>query len=343
MATFEIGDWTVPPGTVGKGTVGEVRLAAGTTVRVPVVVVNGAEDGPVLVVTGATHGDEIVGTGSLVSAIRKLDPARMRGTLVAIMVANPLAFEAASYGSPYDRLHMAQPLLWPSSPDGLITQRLAAAFRPVLDQATHYLDLHGNPDPSFPMAMLFPDQARDDTVRAAQRSMADAAGLTAVRMFEPPDSSGSLVGSIAGQPAAAASAHGIAGVMVELSGRHSLAGTESGRIVIMNVMRRIGMLDGALEDQPVPRLPGRFTYHGALVNRHAGLFWPARPPGDLVREGEVLGEISDVWGDRVEEIVMPVTGFLWGYPGSLHGQATHALPEGVLIGFCAVLDNPDLP
>jgi predicted deacylase len=337
MAHFKVNDWEIPAGTVAKGTFGQVGLAAGTKVSSPVVIVNGAQDGPVLVATGATHGNEIVGTTALLSTVRALDPTMMRGTLIAITVANPLAFEAASYGSPYDGLHMAEPMLWPAARAGTITQRLAASFRPALDQATHYIDVHGNADPAYPMVMLFPDQAADHNLRAEQRRMADATGLTPVTMLEPPDASGGFVGTVAGQPAAAASAHGIAGIMLELVSRQTANAAESGRIAIMNVMRRISMIDGELEQQPMPRLPGSFRYHGGLVNNHAGIFWAKRQPGELLKAGETIGEITDAWGDVVEEVTMPVTGFVWSYLGTQHGDTVMALPEGILVGFTAEL------
>ncbi|WP_228000169.1 succinylglutamate desuccinylase/aspartoacylase family protein [Nocardia australiensis] len=335
MEEFILGGLSVAPGTIAKGTLGNVRLAAGTKVGSPVVVAHGTEPGPVLLATGAVHGNEVVGTAALLATLKHIDVTRLRGTLIAITVANPLAFENATYASPYDQLHMAMPLLWPSMPDGMITQRLAASHKVAFDQATHYLDLHGNADPSFPIVMLYPDQAADDTIRAEQRRMADATGLTQVIMREPPDSSGSLVGSIAGQPAATASAHNVAGLMLELVSRQSTSAAELGRVAVMNVMRVLGMLDTEAEAQPTPKLDGEFEYRGGVVNNNAGLFWPKHSPGTLVEAGTVIGEITDVWGERVEQVTIPATGFVWGYLGTLYGDVTMALPEGSLIGFSA--------
>lgn len=339
MDDFTLGDIVVKPGTFGKGTLGNVQLAAGTNVASPFVVAHGTEPGPVLLAMGATHGDEIVGTAALIATLRTIDPTQLRGTLIAVTVANPLAFESASYGSPYDRLHMALPLRWPSSPDGMITQRLAASHMPAFDQATHYIDIHGNPDPSYPVVMLFPDQAANDQVLLDQRRMAEATGLTHVRMFEPEDGSGSLVGSIAGQPAAAASANGIAGIMVELVSRQSTTNADMGRIAVMNIMRSLGMIDGGIEPQTRPRVEGAFEYFGGLVNRKAGIFWPRHDPGEFLPAGRVIGEITDVWGETVEEILMPTEGFIWGYLGTLFGQTTMALPEGSMVGFVATVDR----
>jgi len=335
MKDFELAGIRVAPGNVAKGTLCEVSLAAGTKVGVPVIVVHGREAGPTLMLTGSTHGDEIVGTGAVIAAARSVDPQQLRGTLVAVTVANPLGFENNSYITPYDRFNLASPLYWPSVPDGTITQRMAAKIGDALKGATHYLDVHGNPYPSAPMIMKFPDQCHDEKTRAAIDRMADAFGATPVSMLEREDPSSRMFGAIGGQPAAAATEHGIPGLMPELVGRNWLDGASAGRIGIVNVMKAIGMLDGELERQPQPRLDGEFVYHGALVNKKAGLLWVRRDPGVLINAGEVVGEITNQWGDVVEEVEMPVQGFIWCFFGSFHGNTGHALPEGCIVGFVA--------
>ena len=273
MRSFELAGITVAPGSVAKGKLGEVSLAAGTRVGVPVIIVHGTEPGPTLMVTGSTHGDEIVGTGAVIAAARSLEPQKLRGTFIGVTVANPLGFENNSYVTPYDRFNLASPLYWPTVPDGTITQRMAAKIADALKLASHYLDVHGNPYPSAPMIMKFPDQCRSDKVRAEVDRMAEAFGVTPVSMLEREDPSSRMFGAIGGQPAAAATEHGIPGLMPELVGRNWLDGASAGRIGIVNVMKTIGMLDGELELQPQPRLPGEFAYHGSVVNRHAGLLW----------------------------------------------------------------------
>ena len=102
MKTFQLNELRVSPGSVGKGYLGEVVLSSGARVGIPVVIAHGAEDGPILVITGSMHGEEIVGCGALHSLFRVLDPSVMRGTVVAVTVTNPLAFQNNTYATPYD-------------------------------------------------------------------------------------------------------------------------------------------------------------------------------------------------------------------------------------------------
>src|ERR1041385_2313745 len=100
MNAFELGEVRVAPGTAWKGMLGGVSLFPAVRVAIPAVVVHGASAGPTLVATAAAHGQEIVGTGALIETVRRIDPAKLRGTLVAITVANPLAAMNGSYATP---------------------------------------------------------------------------------------------------------------------------------------------------------------------------------------------------------------------------------------------------
>jgi predicted deacylase len=66
------------------------------TVRLPVAITHGAEPGPVLAVTAGIHGGEYVPMVAVRQFIRDLDPARMRGTVVACLQSSPVAFEQRS-------------------------------------------------------------------------------------------------------------------------------------------------------------------------------------------------------------------------------------------------------
>ena len=59
-------------------------------------VANGVEEGKTLVLSGATHGNEIAGTAAIIEVMRALDPQQMRGAVIAIPVANPLALDQGS-------------------------------------------------------------------------------------------------------------------------------------------------------------------------------------------------------------------------------------------------------
>ena len=336
MSAFELGGIRVGAGETFKGVLGDVGLAPGFRVGVPVVVVNGAEDGPVLVATGAAHGQEVAGTGALIQALRRIDALELRGTFVAITMANPLAVANATYATPYDGVNICSPLYWPPIPNGTITQRLASFIAPALHCADYYMDLHGNADPAAQMTMMYLDQCEDEQTRRRTEQMAEAFGFTAVNMISDAEAHNTaILGTTSGYPTAIGNAHGIPGIMVELTSNVTMRDADAGAIGVLNVMRAVGMIDGELEPQLQPRLDGRFVYWGALMTESGGLLWAKRPPGEVIEPGEMILELTDVWGGTLEQITMPTEGFAWGYLGGLYGSSTHAVPEGSMVAFVA--------
>jgi hypothetical protein len=336
MTAFELGEVRVAPAAVWNGVLGAVNLFPDVRVGVPAVVVNGAEAGPTLVATAAAHGQEIVGTGALIETVKRIEPEELRGTLVAITVANPLAVMNGSYATPYDGVNICGPLYWPPIEGGTPTQRLASFIAPALQHADYYIDLHGNATPAAPMTMMYLDQCADEATRTQTRRMADAFGFTPVDMIGDAEAHNTaILGTTSGYPTAIANAHGIPAIMVELVGNATTHDSNLGASGVVNVMRALGMLDGEPEALASGRLDGDFVYWGALMASAAGLLWVRRPPGDLLDAGEPILELTDPWGRTLQEIAMPTRGFAWGFLGGLYGAGTHAVPEGAMVGFVA--------
>jgi predicted deacylase len=112
----------------------------GRSVRLPVQVWRGAEDGPTVFITGAVHGDEINGTGTIRQIIQE-PPFELRaGALILAPVVNISAFEQLSRYSP-DRRDLNR--AFPGSARGSVTGRLAdVIFRDIVARSDYGIDLH---------------------------------------------------------------------------------------------------------------------------------------------------------------------------------------------------------
>ena len=71
-------------------------------VRLPYMIVCGAEDGPVLLVDCCVHGDEYEGAEAISRIYNQLDPAKMKGTFIGVPAVNLEAFNAGERVSPID-------------------------------------------------------------------------------------------------------------------------------------------------------------------------------------------------------------------------------------------------
>jgi predicted deacylase len=328
MANFELAGLSAAPGEVVKGHLGYVTLADGNKVGVPVVIVNGVEDGPTLVVTASIHGTEINGTGALLKTVRATDPQQLKGRLVAITVGNPFAFQVGSYFSPViaptgDGINMSSAPMWPADSGGTVTLRLAGVIGEALKAATHSIDVHSNPPDAIPFTLIRRDACPDESVLAEMEKMAEAWGFTVI------DSPGRSATGVVGSSLA----HGIPSMTPELIADFFLweDNTNSGQIGITNVMKAIGMLEGDIVAQATPPMKGDFYMADRLTSHKGGLMWIKHPPGTFLREGDVAVDMMDVWGDLIEEVKMPYDGYCWSFTGGV--GYTQVVPEGTQIAF----------
>ncbi len=91
-------------------------------VKIPICLIRNGE-GPSVLLMAGNHGDEYEGELSLARLIRKLDPARIRGRVTILPMANTPAVMAAKRCSPLDGGNLNR--AFPGDPSGTPTSRLA--------------------------------------------------------------------------------------------------------------------------------------------------------------------------------------------------------------------------
>ena len=96
----EVGTARGVPGEKVRGALKVAEDADGTPVVLPITIATGRKPGPVAWVQAATHGDEYGGPRALQEVVRGLDPATMTGTVIAVMISNPSAFQGLQRVNP---------------------------------------------------------------------------------------------------------------------------------------------------------------------------------------------------------------------------------------------------
>ena len=249
------------------------RLSNGHDVELVVHVIRGSKDGPKLAMFGGIHGDEPLGTEAVRRVLQQIDPGQIAGTIVAVPVANPYAFEAGKRVTPADGLNLNR--IMPGDSEGSLTEQLAARLAGILDDGcTHFIDYHSG-----------------GTLACVDYSYVHEAGAEMSRAYGCHDHE-----TYEGSATDHALRRGIRSMVSELGGgqyntEYFLAKAVSGTF---NVLRAIGMLDGEMspqrEDQVVvttltvvrPRL-------GGLLQAEVG----ADRLGEIIPAGTVLGRVVD--------------------------------------------------
>ena len=281
----------------------------------------GREPGPTLLVVAGVHGDEYEGMAAVREVFAALDPAAIRGSFFAIPVANPLAYSARSRSTPasVDGLNLAR--VFPGDAGGTVTQRLAHHLLCLVERNVGpgdlFVDLHsGSADVTFAPMIGFRDIY--GPARGASEEAARHFGIT--RFWRIPDSSGPFNAETARR--------GVPTIGTETTGR---AGCDPADVAVYaaglrNLLAYLRIQDSA----PTPvRLDGSARPTLEVISPAGGFFRAAVQLLDEVDSGARLGEIVDLDGEVVAEVVAPMAGEVWAC------RATPAVRPGELIGMIA--------
>jgi predicted deacylase len=132
-----------------------------------------------------------------------------------------------------------------------------------------------------------------------------------MRAPEPVPPGGKYVGGLVD----CAAFEGVPGIIAELLYWYRIDphSADVGTRGVLNVMKVMGMIDGEVEKQPIPIVEGELVGTDILC-REGGLVYFTKDAGDAAEKGEVIALIRNPYGDLLEEIKAPVTGWVSAYP-----------------------------
>ncbi len=301
---FVIGAARVPGGSSFSGTL-NVPAKDGVGTEIPFTVLHGAQPGPVLALNAGIHGYEyppILASYRLKDAI---DPKTLRGTVLLVHIANLPSFKRRTlHGSPDDWKNLN--LVFPGDLNGTVTQRIAAVLdKEIIQRADVLVDMHcgdGN-EALIPHTywMLSGDKAFD----AKTRDLALAFGLPHIIIYDtaPKVLAGSKYfdnTAILRRKLAITTEVGCLGRTDESFIAMDVRGA-------LSVMRHLGMIDG----QPEPATdPVWIDKYEIVRSKWNGLFTPRVEMGAYVRQGQIVGTVTDYLGQWKEDVKAPFTGIL---------------------------------
>ena len=262
------------------------------------IAVRGGADGPTLLVSAGVHGDEYEGVRAIFETVEALDAGALRGTLLTVPVLNYPAHRAVTRHHPADGANLARQ--FPGRADGTASERLAHAFTAeFLPRADFYLDLHSG-GIRFAMPSMVGYEAADPRGRAAAAAFG-APVIWGHPVIEP------------GRTISAARALGIPFLYTEARGAGRIHPDDllMMRRGITNLLRHLGMLDGAPEiPAPPRRLHGIGNTDEGVYAAASGFFMPSVALLDPVRAGQPIGRIVDELGEVLATPVAPADGIV---------------------------------
>ena len=295
-APFVFAGEAVAPGTRRTIDVPVSTLSDHTPVTMSAHVIHGRTDGPTLFVSAGIHGDEVIGIEIIRRLLKSRGLSRLRGTLIAVPIINAFGFINKSRYLP-DRRDLNR--CFPGSEGGSMAARLAHLFlSEVVARADVGIDLHSAAihRTNYPQVRISADTGR-------MRALADTFGAPIIMKSPPREGSLRAAAEALGTPILLF--EGGEGLRFdEVSARAGLAGT-------LRVLHALDMIAGRGIARP-KSLPQFCASSKWLRAPMGGLFRSLRADGDLVRAGDVLGIVSDPFGEREEDVRAPFEGLIVG-------------------------------
>lgn len=272
-------------------------LSTHTPISMSMQVVRGRRPGASLFVCAALHGDEINGVEVIRRLLRLSALRHLQGTLIAVPIVNALGFISQSRYLP-DRRDLNRS--FPGSAQGSLAGRLARLFlSEVVAKSTHGIDLHTAAvhRDNFPQIRANLDDPECDR-------LAHAFGVPVVV------NTGFREGSLR-----EAAAEFSVPVIVYEAGealRFDEGCIRAGVKGVVRVMRALEMLPPSRRNtkQRPPALVIRSSKWVRALR--SGLLRSATSLGDAVSEGQLLGLISDPFGENEVEVRASAGGVIIG-------------------------------
>lgn len=315
---------SIRPGEFKEIIINIARLPSRTQIDTPIYVFRGLEDGPVLALTAGMHGDEINGM-EIVRRILDMGHNRVkRGTVICMPIINIYGFLNYSREVP-DGKDVNRS--FPGSKNGSLASRVAYHItHEIIPFIDYGIDFHtgGAMRTNYPQIRCVMSEKRN-----VELANAFNAPFTIDSPFRPH--------SIRQQAAK------LGKNIIVYEGGESLRfdqqAIEEGINGTLRLMKHLQMIDWAPESKQENKVIWNSSWARA---HHAGLFQAAINCGELVHKNQIVGTITDPFGEFKETVKAPSTGYVVGLNNHPVVNAGDALLHIGMDNLCKIDGNSEL-
>lgn len=339
---LKVGGVSVRRGEKKHGVLATYEMRDGSKVDIPILVINGSEEGPILSTVCGEHANEPLGTVAIIEVYKMLNPKEVRGAFIGVPMVTPMAFQ---HGWRYNILDLTTVrVTGPGNPKGSLSDRIShEIFTKVYEPAEIFISWHSNFIPC--LAWCSARATADEEVNMLADRIARSTGITyiggpGVTEFPPRPRPG--------EPELPPKAM----VTLEAEGSNTMEmrNLRAVRKALLNAIKTAGLIEGELEEMGsdclkinppkgygfVGYLPPESGFPGNLIRaERGGIVLKQAEDGFIGRKitkGTIIAKIINLYGDIVEEITAPTDGYIWGWPlRTVYGLQTPAVYTGAEI------------
>lgn len=286
-----IGGTTVKPGQNKLVNISIDRLPTGTLIDIPIYVFNAKKPGPVVLVQAGLHGDEVNGVEVVRRMLAEKQLQVTKGAVIAVPILNIFGFIHFSRDVP-DGKDVNRS--FPGTKSGSMASRIAFHYtREILPHIDFGIDLHtgGGQRHNFPQ------------IRYTQE---DKKSMELARLFNAPlcFPSSLIKGSFR------KTAFNLNKPIIVYEAGESMRfddfSISEGIQGVLNILKHFGMIKMEFKIKPPSSL--HLEDRKWLRAPTAGMFVPKVKNGGPVKNGELMGLVSDTFAKRTKKIKAPYDG-----------------------------------
>lgn len=311
MQNLTVGNVSAEPGSKASGSLKVGELHDGTPVTMKTIVVNGLKNGPTLLVTAGMSGTGISSIEAARRVALRTNPKNLKGRLIVVPVVNEPAFlirerfnTLENSASPIDLFAN-----FPGDSGGYLTERIASTLsKEIFSRTDYYVDLH-NAAPGgryAPFVVVYPGLV-DPNLHAKALKFARSFGTRFIT--DAGSSAGQIPQKFMGRPHVLVGSKGIPAFMSQCGEEYVYEESDIEHQVrgVTNVMMHLCMIDGT----PIVPKEQLLTSNSKDVKSNSGGFVRLKVVlGERVKKGQVMGEITNIFYDVIEEVEVPMDGFV---------------------------------
>jgi predicted deacylase len=291
----------------GKKTLIEIPAFAtmdGDKVCVSAHIIHGSEDEPTVYVGSATHGNELQGVETCRRLAEEIDPATISGKLIVVPLQNPVAFRHRVRLNPVDGKDLDK--LYPGNDKGTATEQLAdTLYTKLAATADVVIDLHSGGVGSINIPHIYVPSIPPKRTKFTSLELGQAFGADVLIDTSP---SVDYHFDLEHLSPYFCNVQGSAGLYVELGegGRVDEHYVQFALTGVKNVLRKLGMLKGRVEEQGKRKVVTRTS---VVRSKTSGILLKHYKLGQEVHKGNPIAEVVGVFGGR-EKILAPCDGIV---------------------------------
>jgi len=285
----------VPRGAITRYWLRLVKDGMGVPIYVPIIVARGSKKGKVVGITAAVHGNELNGIPVIQKLFQEIDVKKLKGTIVGVPIVNVPSFlrKQRRFIDGTDLNH-----IMPGKSDGTVSQVYAwRIVDKIIKQFDFLLDLHTASNGRINSYYIRADMSDEVVSKMALLQNAQI-------IVHNPANDGTLRGTAAAMEIPAMTLEvGNPNLYQKGMIRDSMTG-------IYNLLGYLKMTDSVVEEHSDETVICKKSYWiytgtGGLLAVHPNIT-------DLVKKGEKIATMRNIFGDIVEEYFAPEDGVVIG-------------------------------